>query len=94
MKKYETIESKKENMLETAVNWISLDEIRIIEVGCGNGNFAEFINQRGISKYIGVDINKDEIDKAHEKHDILFEYTIKFEGLKPVQVTNTKKIAK
>jgi len=66
MTEYEIVKRYPDDMLQTAVNWISPDEIRIIEVGCGNGNFAEFIEQRGISRYIGVDISKNEIDKAKD----------------------------
>jgi len=34
----------------------------------------------------------DELELAKDKHDILFEYTFKFDGLKLVQFTGIKKI--
>jgi len=37
--------------------------------------------------------HEDEVVEAQKKHNIMFEYTVKFEGLTPVQVTKVKKIA-
>ncbi len=36
----------------------------------------------------------DELEAAKARHEVLYEYTIKFDGLKPVQVTSVKKIVK
>jgi len=33
-----------------------------------------------------------EISRAKLKHSELYEYTLKFDGIKPVQVTNIKKV--
>lgn len=38
--------------------------------------------------------HQDELSDAKLKHPSLHEYSIKFEGLKPVFVTNVKKITK
>ena len=35
---------------------------------------------------------EDEISRAKLKHSELYEYTVKFDGIKPVQVTNIKKV--
>jgi len=36
--------------------------------------------------------HEDELKEARNKHAIIFEYSIKFDGLKPVQVLNIKKL--
>jgi len=36
----------------------------------------------------------EELAEAQKKNATMFEYTIKFDGLKPVQITNVKKLAK
>ena len=36
----------------------------------------------------------DELSVAQEKHEVLYEYKMKFEGVKPIQVTSVKKVAK
>lgn len=36
--------------------------------------------------------HKDEVDAVRTKHNQMFEYSIKFDGLKPIQVTNVKKV--
>jgi len=38
--------------------------------------------------------HEDELIDAMKKHAIMFHYTIKFDGLKPIQVNNVKKLAK
>ena len=38
--------------------------------------------------------HKEELVEAEKKFPVMFEYGIKFEGLKPIQVTNIKKLAK
>ena len=37
-------------------------------------------------------IHEDDIAKEHKKGKLMFEYTMKFDGLKPVQVTKVKNI--
>jgi hypothetical protein len=39
-----------------------------------------------------ISYHKDEVDAAMKKHNQMFEYSIKFDGLKPVQVTNIRKV--
>lgn len=34
----------------------------------------------------------DELEEARKKHPEMYEYTIKFDGVKPIQVTGTKKL--
>jgi len=34
----------------------------------------------------------DDLPVARKKHSTLYEYSIKFDGLKPMQVTNIKKL--
>ncbi len=36
--------------------------------------------------------HEDELPEANKKHAHMFEYSIKFDGLKPVQVTNGPKV--
>lgn len=36
--------------------------------------------------------HKDEVESARKSHNQMFEYSIKFDGLKPIQVTNVKKV--
>jgi len=36
--------------------------------------------------------SEDDISKAKLKHSELYEYTVKFDGIKPVQVTKIKKV--
>jgi hypothetical protein len=37
---------------------------------------------------------EDELKEAEKKHPVLFEYSIKFDGLKPVQLLGVKKLTK
>jgi len=36
----------------------------------------------------------DELEAAKTKHAVLYEYSIKFNGLQPIQVTGVKEVAK
>lgn len=36
----------------------------------------------------------DELPAVRKKHANMYEYSIKFDGLKPIQVTNIKKLTK
>jgi len=38
--------------------------------------------------------HESELALAEQKHAILYEYTMKFDGLKPVQLTGVKKLAR
>ena len=43
--------------------------IKILDLGCGNGRFFEFINSRITNiNYVGVDINNDLLREAEEKY--------------------------
>jgi hypothetical protein len=44
--------------------------------------------------WTGLRYHADELAEAKKKHAILFEYSIKFDGLDPVQVTNVQKITR
>jgi hypothetical protein len=44
--------------------------------------------------WTGLRYHVDELAEAKRKHHVLFEYSIKFDGLKPIQVTDIKKITK
>lgn len=52
----------------------------------------ENINNSPIWK--GLRYHIDELEAAKSAHTILYEYTFKFEGLKPVQLTGVKKLVK
>jgi len=39
-------------------------------------------------------IHADDLNEEFKPGKVLFEYTIKFEGLEPIQVTKVKKLAK
>jgi hypothetical protein len=38
--------------------------------------------------------HEDEFENAKRKHSNLYEYSIKFDGLKPIQLTNMKRVGK
>lgn len=42
----------------------------------------------------GLRYHIDELEVAKSAHSTLYEYTFKFEGLKPVQLTGVKKLTK
>lgn len=46
----------------------SLDGASVLDVGCGTGDMASFLQKFGISPYTGIDIFKPSIDKARNKH--------------------------
>lgn len=39
----------------------------VIEIGCGNGNFAEELKNIGIKSYLGIDINEEKVKEARKK---------------------------
>jgi len=61
------IKTSKEQMLEIAANWILDYEKLIVEIGCGDANFAVLLKKRNISNYLGIDIDKEKIaiNKIH-----------------------------
>lgn len=51
-------------------------------------------NLLGSPIWIGLRYAASELVEAQKKHPELYEYTIKFEGLKPIQFAGMKKLAK
>lgn len=51
-------------------------------------------NLNGSPIWTGLRYHIDELETAQKKHDILYEYSFKFDGLKLVQLTGVKKIVK
>lgn len=51
-------------------------------------------NLIGSPIWTGLRYHSTELEEAKRKHPVLFEYSVKFDGLKPVQVTNIQKLAK
>jgi SAM-dependent methyltransferase len=47
-----------------------LDGARLLDVGCGFGDFLEFLQERGVTPvYTGIDICKPMIDRCRERFD-------------------------
>jgi hypothetical protein len=44
--------------------------------------------------WTGLRYHADELAIAKKKHEVLYEYSIKFDGLIPVQVTNVQKLTR
>lgn len=51
-------------------------------------------NLLGSPIWTGLRYAASELVEAQKKHPELYEYTIKFEGLKPIQFAGMKKLAK
>jgi len=51
-------------------------------------------NLNGSPIWTGLRYAASELVEAEKKHTVLYEYTIKFEGLKPSQFAGMKKMAK
>lgn len=51
-------------------------------------------NLNGSPIWSGQRYHIDELEEAKSKHFILYEYTIKFNGLVPTQLTSVKKLTK
>jgi len=51
-------------------------------------------NLQGSPIWTGLRYHSDELETAKKKHEVLYEYSIKFDGLRAVQVTNVQKLAK
>jgi hypothetical protein len=52
------------------------------------------VNLNNSPIWTGLRYHSTELVEAKKKHSVLFEYSIKFDGLKPIQVTNIQKIVK
>lgn len=53
------------------INYFDCDGKTVVDIGCGLGDFASYIYDRGRtpSRFIGVDINQDLLDAASVIHD-------------------------
>lgn len=40
----------------------------ILDVGCGTGDFVPLLRQKGINRYVGIDIYKPSLKKARKQH--------------------------
>ncbi len=40
----------------------------ILDVGCGTGDFSEFLYKRGVRRYVGIDILHSALEKARSKY--------------------------
>lgn len=48
---------------------------RILDVGCGEGTLADFLNPAQKRKYLGIDISKEALKIGRQKRDIHFQLT-------------------
>ena len=44
-----------------------IEKSSILELGCGTGNFIEFLSTQGTASYVGIDISEKMIDRAKQK---------------------------
>jgi hypothetical protein len=51
-------------------------------------------NLNGSPIWTGLRYTESELSIAQKKHTELYEYSIKFEGLKPIQVSDVRKLTK
>lgn len=65
------IRAKKYNRHYTGVRWLPLfekasEKIKgsVLELGCGVGQFANLIHDKGVKKYTGIDFSKEAIDRC------------------------------
>lgn len=64
----ESISSYWENLYNKAINLLSFDSnIKIAELGCGPGLFAEFLYKKGYKNYWGIDFSKKCIELAKKR---------------------------
>ena len=64
----EFISSYWENLYNKAVNLLSFDtNIKIADLGCGDGLFAEFLYKKGYKNYWGIDFSKKRIEVAKKR---------------------------
>lgn len=57
-------------------------------------NDTEIRNNLNASPIWKEAYHEDELQEAKKKHSNLYEYSIKFDGLKPIQFTNVKRVGK
>ncbi len=55
------VKLSKKQMLELAANWVLDYEKLIVEIGCGDGNFAKLLKERNVNNYLGIDLDKENI---------------------------------
>lgn len=60
-----TILNSQKEMRRIASEHINKDSF-VLEIGCGDGNFAKELKQNGIRNYLGIDINKKKLDIARK----------------------------
>jgi len=64
----EVIRSYLENLYNKAIDLLSFDtNIKIAELGCGPGLFAEFLYKKGYKNYWGIDFSKKCIELAKKR---------------------------
>jgi len=61
------LKTDQNEMRKIALKWIKDDELKVIELGCSNGNFAELLYKRGITNYLGIDIQSKKIIEARNR---------------------------
>jgi len=49
---------------------------RVLEIGCGTGNFLKKLKDRGIEQVVGIDINEDALKEAKRKGIEVYKTTI------------------
>ncbi|MFC1700163.1 class I SAM-dependent methyltransferase [Patescibacteria group bacterium] len=72
---------------DRAVKHIKNDEMSVLDLGCGDGRFYEYLSQKFPDiKYVGLDINNDVLDVARKKYgnDKFFNIDV-FSDLKEIQ---------
>jgi len=64
----EFISSYWENLYNEVVNLLPFDtNIKIADLGCGDGLFAEFLYKKGYENYWGIDFSKKRIEVAKKR---------------------------
>lgn len=62
-------EEAQHSRFEALVSNVNLEALKILDVGCGMGNFCEYLNKKGIqAEYTGVDILESMIECARMKN--------------------------
>jgi len=52
---------------------LPLDETSCLDVGCGTGDLSDFLRQRNVKDYLGIDIYEPSLDQARIKYNERFE---------------------
>ncbi len=58
---------EKKRQIEQFVNFCDLTDKNVIEIGCGNGQFLEIMNEAGISKITGIESGADHCRECADK---------------------------